>query len=385
MSKTLVIMPFKIDCSKWHLTGDTNLSRQILHGLNKKVDVVGNFGSFKFMSDSEVKDFLNYYNIDKAIDVSQFSLSKSYAKKTFEYLSENDLLSGYSLINVHNSNPALIVRINQYLLNLNCNVVFTLHSPPENSTFQFYHREDYLEFLTNDKCLLMCVSKSHAERCLKALNYYKDYPDKEPNIAYILNGIPVNKYDNELVYDCGTIGRFSPTKNVLESLLCVATITKHTGGKGFYVGTGSNYEESSDKQKEYVDAIMKVLQDNPQIEWYEELPNEDIKSMLSKTRCYIALSTIETFGLTVCEALMQGTPSIGFDINGIGEIIEDGITGYKFAKKRSSWNKRYEEVLDLYDKCINLNRSEVYSRSVERFNIDRVLKDYNELYERLGA
>lgn len=383
MSNILVMMPFKIDCSKWYMTGDVNMGRQILHGLNRKVDVVGNFSSLHCKSDSEINEFLDFYNIDNYIDIGKFASSRNYARKSFEYLKENNLLDGYELINIHNSNPALVVRINEYIVPKGCNVVFTLHSPPENSTFQFYHRDDYLSFINNPKCTLMCVSESQVNRCINALNYYKDYPDSKPNISCIVNGITTEKYDEPTVYDCGTIGRFSPSKNVLESINCVAAITRYTGGKGFYVGTGSNYEESSDSQKKYVDAIMEVLHNNPQIEWFESVDNITIKKLLASSKSYIALSTIETFGLTVCEAIMQGTPSIGFNTNGIGEIIDESVTGYTFPIKRSRWDARYQESVNLYEKCLKLDRTIVRNRAIERFNIDRVVEEYNTLYDKL--
>ena len=77
---------------------------------------------------------------------------------------------------------------------------------------------------------------------------------------------------------------------------------------------------------------------------------------------------------------MQGTPSIGFDTNGIGEIIEEGITGYKFSIHKSKWDLRYLESIDLYNKCLELNNDIIRSRALTRFDIDRVSKEYYDLY-----
>ena len=378
--KVLYVMPFKICANKWFATGDTNQASQILSKItrfpNITVDVVGNFMDED--GNSYIKFVQDNYGVNNCIDLSIISSKRTYIKSGFEILKNMNIFNEYDLINIHNSNPSIVSKILTYLPDNN--VVFTLHAPPENMTFQFYHREQYLQFLNDPTKLLLCVSKSHAERCLNALNYYKDYPDGNPNIKYIVNGITTELYSNDRVYDCGTIGRFSPSKNVYESLRCVAEITRYTGGKGFYVGTGSNYEESSESQKRYVDSIMELLQNNPQIDWFESLPSNEIRALLSRSKTYLSLSTIETFGLTVCEALMQGTPSIGFDTNGIGEIIEEGITGYKFSIHKSKWDLRYLESIDLYNKCLELNNDIIRSRALTRFDIDRVSKEYYDLY-----
>lgn len=377
--KILYIMPFKINARMWHMTGDSNQASQILKRITSRpniiVDVVGNF------SDTDCIQYVKEnYGVNNCIDLSSVSDKRTYIKNGFELLKSMNIFDDYDLINIHNSNPSIVSKILTYLPNNK--VIFTLHAPPENMTFQYYHKEQYLRLLNDPTKLLLCVSESHANRCLSALNYYKEFPDGKPNISYILNGIGTKEYIvYSLTYDCGTIGRFSPSKNVLESLKCVEAITRSTGGKGFFVGTTSNYEESSDSQKKYVDAILEVLKNNPQITWYESLPSKDIQILLSESRSYIALSTIETFGLTVCEALMQGTPSIGFDTNGIGEIIEEGVTGYKFSNSRCKWGARYQESINLYNKCLELNRSDIRNRAVDRFNIDRVVNQYYGLYK----
>lgn len=382
--RVLYIMPFKISADKWHLTGDTNMGFRILESISKfndlSIDVVGNFKNN--LGNDVTSDVMHLHNVKNCIDLSSVIDSRNYLVKGFEYLKSLDIFRNYDIINIHNSNPSIISKISQYLKDYK--VIFTLHAPPENMTFQYYHKDQYLTFLTDPRKLLLCVSMSHADRCLKALDYFKVHPDIVPSIDYVLNGIDTKFYAKfDRTYDCGTIGRFSASKNVLESLKCVEAITRSTGGKGFLVGTTSNYEGGTDAEKKYAESIMEVLDQNPQISWYESLPSEKVQYLLSVSKCYVSLSTIETFGLTVCEALMQGTPCIGFDINGIGEIIEDGITGYKFKKSRSRWVDKYKQSIDLYNKCLNLDHVTIRERAIERFSIDRVGQEYYNVYSKM--
>lgn len=378
--KLLYVMPFKVDVTKWNATGDCNIARNILKNLPKdwEVDVIGNFGS----TDGDPSFYQDMYNINRVIDVSEFADYRNYSQKTFKYLQglEDFNYGDYDLIQVHNSNPGIISRINEYLDEYP--VVLTLHSPPEVPSFQFYQRDAYIHFLTRPNSMFMCVSSSQVTRTLTALKYDETQYGK-PHISYILNGISTTEYSSGLYYDIGTIGRPSRSKNVLESLKCVEFITRTTGGRGFYVGSKSSYEGDSEEEIKYCNEIHKLLEDNPQIEWFPYLSSEEIQNLLSKSKCYIALSTIETFGLTVCEAIMQGTPAIGFDINGIGEIIEEGVTGYKFIKKPSKWTTRYSRSLDIYNNCLKLDRNSVRAHAKESFSIDRMVSEYVELYNKM--
>lgn len=379
--KILYILPFKLDFESCQ-TGDINMAKSILQRLPKdyEVDVVANFSSIIDSYDltNQVKD---KYNVNNLIDVSQFSDYRDYIRKTFNYLIDNNMFEGYDLIHIHNSTPSIVNKLNTFLNDKK--VIFTFHAPCENITFQYYSRDAYIKFLNNKNSMLVCVSKSHMDRCLNALHYYEEYPNGNPNITYILNGIETELKDinDSKLYDCGTIGRFSTTKSMLESLNCVASITKYTGGKGFIIGSTSAYEGTSDYEKIYIEKMMKVLEENPQIDWYKSMSSSDISKLLRNSSCYISLSGIETFGLTVCEALMQGTPCIGFNVNGIGEIIEEGITGYKFNKSRKQWKTRYKEVIDMYEKCLELDSTSVRNRAIERFNINTCVDNYIKLYE----
>jgi len=39
----------------------------------------------------------------------------------------------------------------------------------------------------------------------------------------------------------------------------------------------------------------------------------------------------ETFGRTVAEAFSQGTPVLASDLGAVRELVEDGVTGYRFS------------------------------------------------------
>lgn len=381
--KILYILQFKATVSDWHKLGDTNMACRILERLpvDAEVTLVGSFGGMK--PDAKQAFLDTYPAVKTFIDVTQFSSYRNYMKKTFDYLSSEGLLEGYDIIHVHNSSIPIIHYINKYMKGKK--VVFTLHSPTENMTFQYYQKDEYLEFVRDLNNTLVCVSESHRSRVMRSLGLQEsECPD---TVVSIVNGIAteersVNSYEP---YACGTIGRLNSSKSMLESLNCIVEITRQRGGQGFLVGSQSIYEESTAAkgEKDYYEEILRVLQENPQITWHKSMHPWEIQELLANTRCYISLSRIETFGLTVCEAILQGTPCIGFDEGGIGEIIEEGKTGYKFKPSRQRWSSRYREVVDMYDRCLQLDRNSIREIGINRFNIDRVASEYMNLYNNI--
>lgn len=376
--KLLYVMPFKVDVSRWNATGDCNIAQSVLKGYPKdwEIDVVGNFSSLVDNEDLLIA-FKDAYNIKNIYDVSRYTPFRNYATKSFMYLDSLGIFKNYDLIQIHYSNPNIINLVNKYMDEYP--VIFTIHSPPDVPTFAYFSRDAYYHFIERPNAMLIGVSNSNTERVTTALKYYKTYPDGKPNLTTIVNGIKPNRLPYTPVYDIGTIGRPSKSKSVLESLMCVAAITQHTGGKGFYVGTTSIYEGDDPKEVEYREKVLKLLEDNPQIDWFEYRTSEEISELLASSKCYISLSSIETFGLTVCEAGMQGTPCIGIDKNGIGEIIKEGVTGYKLEPSGSRWTTKVQKAVELYDKCILLDRDVIHEDTKGRFSESRMIKEYQAL------
>lgn len=382
--KLLYIMPFKVDVSRWNATGDCNIGQSVLKGYPSdwEIDVVGNFSSI-LEDDQKLREFLDTYHVNKVYDVSQYTPYRNYATQTFNYLNSLDIFKDYDLIQIHYSNPAIINPINKFLDNYP--VILTIHAPPETPTFSYFSGDAYRHFLTRPKAMLVGVSDSHTDRMLYVLKYAKHFPDGPlPNITTIINGIPDKKLpDEEPYYDIGVIGRPSKSKSILESLQCAVAITKAYGGKGFYVGSVSSYEGDTPEEVKYRDQVKDLLDANPQIEWFKYQTSEEISKLMARSKCHISLSSIETFGLTIVEAGVQGTPCIGINKCGINDIIVDGVNGYKMHKDRSQLQNKLAKCLDLYEKCLKLDRDRVREFTLEEYHVDRMVQDYMNLVTKL--
>lgn len=84
----------------------------------------------------------------------------------------------------------------------------------------------------------------------------------------------------------------------------------------------------------------------------------------------------ETFGLTVLEAGLTGTPTIAFRRGSMSELIVDGVSGY-LADNLNHVSKLIKEVGQL-------DRKEV-RKHYEKFNLKTMAKNYEKIYQKIIA
>lgn len=64
------------------------------------------------------------------------------------------------------------------------------------------------------------------------------------------------------------------------------------------------------------------------IRWLGSMPQEEAWSMFSVMDVFAMPSLFEGFGLTAAEAMAAELPVVGSRVDGLAEVIEDGVTGY---------------------------------------------------------
>lgn len=87
------------------------------------------------------------------------------------------------------------------------------------------------------------------------------------------------------------------------------------------------------------------------------------------------ISFNEPFGLSIVEAMACGTPIIAFNRGSMPEIISDGITGFLVHN--------LDEMIKAVSKIKQINRSQCHKLAKERFSVDRMIKDYIKVYEKI--
>jgi glycosyltransferase involved in cell wall biosynthesis len=81
----------------------------------------------------------------------------------------------------------------------------------------------------------------------------------------------------------------------------------------------------------------------------------------------------EPFGLVMIEAMANGTPVIAFRRGSVPEIIDEGVTGFVVDS--------IDEAVAAIPRAAALDPSGVRHCFEERFSVERMARDYIELYE----
>lgn len=110
---------------------------------------------------------------------------------------------------------------------------------------------------------------------------------------------------------------------------------------------------------------------------------ENVADLLSISDLALLLSTKESFGLILLEAMACGVPAIGTRVGGIPEVISDGETGYltEVGDIDDVARKATQILLDdnlhrkMSDKALEFART--------KFHSSHILKQYEEIYYRV--
>ena len=85
----------------------------------------------------------------------------------------------------------------------------------------------------------------------------------------------------------------------------------------------------------------------------------------------------EPFGLSVVESMACGTPVVAFGRGSMPEVIADGRTGFLVSS--------IDEAVGAVDRIGELDRTACRRWVEERFSVDRMVKDYIRVYEKILA
>ncbi len=106
-----------------------------------------------------------------------------------------------------------------------------------------------------------------------------------------------------------------------------------------------SYEAIHRKYKDH--AAMIITGDGPLLEKCKQTFPKDtiftgfkkgieLSQLYASSDIFVCPSSTETFGNVVLEAMSSGIPVIGANAGGVGEILQNGVTGMKFSERNSS-------------------------------------------------
>jgi glycosyltransferase involved in cell wall biosynthesis len=129
-------------------------------------------------------------------------------------------------------------------------------------------------------------------------------------------------------------------------------------------------------QAYWYEVIKPLVDSHPNVEFIGEINERQKAKFVGEASALIfPIDWPEPFGLVMIEAMACGTPIISFRSGSTPEVIDEGVTGYLVDS--------VEAAAAAVARVTKLDRAKVRARFDERFAIERVAKDYLNVYRAL--
>jgi glycosyltransferase involved in cell wall biosynthesis len=162
------------------------------------------------------------------------------------------------------------------------------------------------------------------------------------------------------------LGRISPEKRVDRAI----AIASHCGLPLKIAAKVDNVD------RDYFEDEIRPLLGMGDVEFIGEIGDTKKSHFLSGALALIVpIDWPEPFGLVMMEAMACGTPVIAFNRGSVPEVIEDGVTGFIVEDETSA--------IAAVRRLPQLSRSLIRQRFEERFTVQRMARDYLDVYRSL--
>lgn len=122
--------------------------------------------------------------------------------------------------------------------------------------------------------------------------------------------------------------------------------------------------------------IRPMVEAHANVEFLGEIAEADKAQFLGEALALLfPVDWPEPFGLVMIEAMACGTPVIAFRRGSVSEILDDGTSGIMVDN--------VEEAVEAIPRIATLSRAKVREQFERRFTVERMARDYLEIYRRM--
>ncbi|HEX8751669.1 MAG TPA: glycosyltransferase family 4 protein [Nitrospira sp.] len=130
-------------------------------------------------------------------------------------------------------------------------------------------------------------------------------------------------------------------------------------------------------QSYWEEQIRPLVQSHSNVEFIGEIDEHDKAKFLGDAAALLfPVDWPEPFGLVMIEAMACGTPVIAFGRGSVTEVLEDGMSGFIVDT--------VEQAAAAVGRIASFDRAKVRSEFERRFTVDRMVRDYTEIYRALA-
>jgi glycosyltransferase involved in cell wall biosynthesis len=179
----------------------------------------------------------------------------------------------------------------------------------------------------------------------------------------IFRPVDCEKYEDRVIF----VGRLHPQKNLFNLIeaVSVSNLTLDIYGNGELHG------ELQDHAKK----------NNAKVNFMGVVPNNILPNILNRYRYYILPSFYEGTPKTLLEAMACGLVCIGTGVDGINQIIKDGVNGY-LAK-----GTQVNALIEVIKRATQLPHDSITAEGIRRvrtnFSLETIVERENEIIKKL--
>lgn len=164
------------------------------------------------------------------------------------------------------------------------------------------------------------------------------------------------------------LGRISPEKRLDHAITIARAV-------GMPLKIAAKVDRVDEK---YFHREIAPLLEQPGIEFIGEIDERQKARFLGDAQALLfPIDWPEPFGLVMIEAMSCGTPVLAFRNGSVGEVIEDGVTGYVVDN--------VEQAICKIGCVQALDRGRVRRRFEQRFTAERMANDYVKIYQLMAG
>jgi len=175
-------------------------------------------------------------------------------------------------------------------------------------------------------------------------------------------------------------------------ILYAGTISQRKGAYTLAKAAGEIFDEFSDVNLVYAgktadentEAQLRTLighQHDKRVHFVGLVSRDTVLAMMSKAEVFAFPSTLETFGLVIAEAMLQGAPTICCDVGPCPEFVENNISGILVPpddpKEVARAVRKVLSDREFADRLAANGKSEI----IKRFSLGKACEENIRLYD----
>jgi len=194
------------------------------------------------------------------------------------------------------------------------------------------------------------IGKSRVRRILESNNCKKIMPWTQKTEKEIINYFPEIKDKLEIIYPAVQEQTIVKKNNAgAFTVTFIGRDFRLKGGKIALATMKKIKKRVPNSRMIFISSLPKEidLKKYKEIELYDLISNDEVKTILSQTDIFLYPSLMDTFGFTILEAMSFGVPTVALKTKltgAIDEIISDGVTGFVLPTRCTIDNQSSNEV-----------------------------------------